>query len=415
MRVLFLNYEYPPLGGGAANATSYILREFSKIPDLEVDLVTSSEADKFSLEKISSNIKIHKLPIGKNEKNLHFQSKKDILVYAWKAYFYSKKLAAKNKYDLTHSFFSVPCGFLSLLLKRKYGLPYIVSLRGADVPGYSDRFPLIYIFLTPLIRYIWKKADQVISNSQGLKELALKTNAGQVIGIIYNGIDIEQFRPSHERLNTEHGTDNTEQGAGGMEHGTQSTEHGTESIKHVIGQSGLKILCISRLTRRKGINYLIEAIGKMVEKYPNLSLQIVGEGDAKEELEKQAQGANLSPKIEFMGGIAHEKTPEIYNSADVFVLPSLNEGMSNTMLEALASGLPIITTDTGGSKELVQDGENGFIVKMKDSADIAEKIEKLMVAPELAQIMGEASRRRALEMSWTNVAKSYYGLYKTVK
>jgi glycosyltransferase involved in cell wall biosynthesis len=177
----------------------------------------------------------------------------------------------------------------------------------------------------------------------------------------------------------------------------------------------LKILCISRLTRRKGINYLIEAIGKMVEKYPNLSLQIVGEGDAKEELEKQAQGANLSPKIEFMGGIAHEKTPEIYNSADVFVLPSLNEGMSNTMLEALASGLPIITTDTGGSKELVQDGENGFIVKMKDSADIAEKIEKLMVAPELAQIMGEASRRRALEMSWTNVAKSYYGLYKTVK
>ena len=87
MRVLFFNYEYPPLGGGAGNATAYILREFSEIQNLKVDLVTSSAGKEYCLEKIGSHINIHRLPIGKNNKNLHFQSQKELLVYAWQAYF----------------------------------------------------------------------------------------------------------------------------------------------------------------------------------------------------------------------------------------------------------------------------------------------------------------------------------------
>lgn len=88
MRVLFLNYEYPPLGGGAGNATSYLIKEYEKIPDLKVDLVTSGIGRKFETERVGKNIWIHKLPIGKDEKNLHYQSQKDLLVYSWKAYFF---------------------------------------------------------------------------------------------------------------------------------------------------------------------------------------------------------------------------------------------------------------------------------------------------------------------------------------
>ena len=97
MRILFFNYEYPPLGGGAGVATSYILKEFTKIPDLEVDLVTSSVSEHYQLEKIGENIKIHRLPIGKNKNNLHFQSQKDLLIYSWKAYFYARKLIKDRK------------------------------------------------------------------------------------------------------------------------------------------------------------------------------------------------------------------------------------------------------------------------------------------------------------------------------
>ena len=382
MKVLFFNYEYPPLGGGAANATAYILREFSRIPDLEVDLVTSATGAKYELEKIGEKIKIHKLPIGKNEKNLHFQSQKDLLVYAWKAYFFSQKLIREKRYDLTHSFFTVPCGFVSLLLKRKYKLPYVVSLRGSDVPGYSERFSFLYNFLTPLIRYVWKKSAAVVSNSKGLKELALQTNSKQAMEIIYNGIDIDHFCPKPEAR---------------------------PAGKFIITTGA------SRVTVRKGISYLIEAMVKVGSHYPETCLKIMGDGDDKENMEALAKELKMDKNIEFLGRIPREETAPYYQEASVFVLPSLNEGMSNAMLEALASGLPLIATDTGGSQELIKDRENGFIVKMKDSEDIAEKLEKLINNPTLVKSMGEASRKIAEGMSWNNVARSYNELYKAIQ
>lgn len=383
MRILFLNYEYPPLGGGAANATSYLLAEYSRIPDLKVDLVTSGIGKKFETEKIGKNIWIHKLPIGKDEKNFHFQSQKDLLVYSWKAYFFSKKLIKRRKYDLTHSFFSVPCGFLSLIFKYRYGLPYVISLRGADVPGYTDRFSFIYKFLTPIIKVIWKKAEAVISNSEGLRDLALKTNPNQAIAIIPNGVDTESFRPNQE-----------------------SFYSGRNS-------QVFKVLCISRLTERKGIKYLVASAALLGAKYPLIRFRIVGEGDAKEGLERQAEELDLREKMEFSGRIKHDKLPKIYSDSQIFVLPSLNEGMSNTILEALASGLPIIATDTGGTKELVENGKNGFIVKMKDSRDIAEKIEKLITDRGLCLEMSRKSRERAEELGWKKVAEKYWGIYKS--
>lgn len=381
MRVLFLNYEYPPLGGGAANATAYILREFSKIPGLVVDLVTSSASERYELEKVGENIKIHKLPIGKNEKNLHFQSQKNLLVYAWKAYFYSRKLIRANKYDLTHSFFTVPCGFVSFLLKKKYGMPFIVSLRGSDVPGFSERFSLFYKILTPLIRYIWTKADEVVSASVGLSELALKTNPKQPMKIIFNGIDIGHFCLKPEaRL------------AG----------------KFIITTGA------SRVTVRKGVRYLIKAVASLTKRYPQIYLKIMGDGDDKKNMEALAKELKMEDNIEFLGRIPREETAPYYQEASAFVLPSLNEGMSNAMLEALASGLPIIATDTGGSKELVKEGKNGFMVKMKDSADIGSKLEKLMTNPELCRQMGQESRKIAESMSWGKVAEQYFELYKKI-
>jgi glycosyltransferase involved in cell wall biosynthesis len=382
MRVLFFNYEYPPLGGGAGNATLYILREFSKMPSLEVDLVTSSVDAQYHLEAVGANVRIHKLPIGKNQQNLHFQSQKDLLVYAWKAYWFSRELIKKNKFDLTHSFFTVPCGFLSLLFKAQYGLPYIVSLRGSDVPGYSDRFAFIYNFLKPLTRLIWKRSFAVVSNSEGLQELAQKTKADQSIGIIYNGIDINTFRPNES----------------------------LKSANKFIVTPGA-----SRVTTRKGLNYLVEAVAKLAPKYPQIMLKVMGEGDAQADLEELARKVGIGNNVEFLGRIPREKTAPYYQEADVFVLPSLNEGMSNAMLEALATGLPLIATDCGGSKELIGEDENGFFIKMRDAQDIADKLEKLITNKKLCQRLGQNSRVRAEAMSWEKVAKKYYDLYQTTE
>lgn len=381
MRVLFFNYEYPPLGGGAANATAYILREFAKIPNLEVDLVTSAIDDKYHLEKISDNVKIHKLPIGKNENNLHFQSQKDLLVYSWKAYFFSKTLIRQNNYDLTHSFFSVPCGFLSLVLKYQYNLPYIVSLRGSDVPGYSDRFSWIYYILLPIIKYIWKKSGAVISNSDDLKDLALKARPSQEIGVIHNGIDINNFKPNRNKK---------------------------ISDKFIITPGA------SRVTKRKGLEFLIKAVKQLLPKYPNILLKIMGDGDEKENLIILVKKLNLKNNVQFLGRIPREETVGYYQEANVFILPSFNEGMSNAMLEALATGLPIIATETGGTKELVTEGINGFVVAMGSREDLAERIERLISNPELCEKMSQESRQRAEKMSWQEVARQYFEVYKKV-
>jgi len=382
MRILFFNYEYPPLGGGAANATAYILGEFAKISDLEVDLVTSSVDENYHLDRISENVRVHRLPIGKNSSNLHFQSQKDLIIYSWRAYWFSKKLIKKNKYNLTHSFFSVPCGFLSMLLKFEYGLPYIISLRGSDVPGYSNRFGLIYYILKPVIKFIWAKSTAVISNSDGLRDLALKAKPEQEIGIIYNGVDIVDFRPDLAKKSVD---------------------------KFII------TLGASRVTKRKGIDYLIRSIKLLLPRYPNIILKVLGDGDEKDSLIALAKELELENQVQFVGRIPKEKTLPYYQEANLFVLPSFNEGMSNAMLEALASGLPIVATRTGGTDELVVEGRNGFVVEMGNSADLAEKMEKIISNRELCEKMGAESVSLAEGMSWQKVAEKYFELYKTIK
>jgi len=381
MRILFFNYEYPPLGGGAGNATKYILKEYSKLENLQVDLITSATDEKYSEEKISDNITIYKLPIGKNGSNLHYQSQKELLIYAWKAFWFANKLTKKNKYDLTHSFFTVPCGAISLWLKFYRKIPYIVSLRGSDVPGYSERFSFIYAILTPLIKFIWKQSAFTVANSLGFKNLALKTNSNQEIKVITNGIDVEEFKfKGLEKIDCE--------------------------------RKDFKIICGTRVTHRKGIRFILEALNLLVKKNLNVSLDIIGEGNEREELEKRVDELQLKDKVNFIGVVEHSRLPEIYAGANVYVSASFNEGMSNTSLEALAVGLPIIATDTGGTFETVKENENGFVIKMGSAEDIAEKVEIIYNDCAKEKSMSQKSREMAEKMSWKNIAEKYFELYK---
>lgn len=362
--ILMLNYEFPPLGGGAGNATYYLLREFSKDPNLEVDLVTSSVGP-FKKEKFAENITVHYLDI-KKYKDLHIQSNRNLLSYSIKSYKYSKKLLKEKDYDLCHAFFGIPCGYIAMRLN----LPYIVSLRGSDVPFYNERFRFFdSIYFQRMSRKIWANSKEVIANSQGLRELALQSYDGKEIKVIPNGIDVDEFKP------------------------LRSKKRGKR----------IRVVSVGRLITRKGYEYLIEALkGKK-----NFELSIIGEGDLLEDLKKLA--SENSVKVTFLGRIDHESMPQILNKNDIFCLPSLNEGMSNAVLEAMACGLPVITTDTGGSKELIKG--NGFIVEKRSVVELKKALEKFEKDVELIGSMGKVSRSLAEEMSWKNVAEAYKRVY----
>lgn len=372
MRILMLNYEYPPLGGGGSNACKYILKEFAK-KNLEVDLVTSSPADTFETEKMGSTISIYKLPV--NKKDIHYWTQREIITYSLKAQGYIKNLLKEKEYDVCHAFFGIPCGAIAYLFREK--MPYIVSLRGSDVPGFNNRFSFQYVFLKPVIKKVWSEAGAVVANSEGLKELALKTSHDQKISVIHNGIDISEFKPDL-----------------------------TKADKN----KEFSIICVSRLIERKGIRFLIEAIGKLKDR--DIKLTLVGEGNQEKELKELAVNLGISDRVDFKGYMNHDSIAELYKNSDVFVLPSLNEGMSNALLEAMASGLPVIVTDTGGTAELV-DG-NGVIVPMGDLEAIVEAISGLFNNPEMCQQMSIKSRRNAEGMAWGAVGNKYIRTYEKV-
>ncbi len=379
MRVLFLNYEYPPLGGGAGNATEYLMREFAKDKTLEVDVVVSAVDNRYSEESLGGSVQLYRVPIGDKRKSLKSQSAKELIVYAWRAWKLSKRLLKENRYDGVHAFFTVPCGAVAWRIRQFFKVPYIVSLRGSDVPGYSKKYDKLYFFITRFVRLIWSRSAAVVSNSEGLKKLALKTNDRQDIGVIYNGVDTGVFLPDKTQKQVETFT----------------------------------VLCASRLENRKGFRYVVEAMETLHVQYPQVRLVIAGgDGNAGEELRTMVAEKHLSDVVRFTGQYTREELVRLQQQSDVFVLPSFNEGMSNSLLEAMAGGLPVLMTPTGGAEELIQEGKNGYIIHFSDANDIAEKLKKLLLDRPLAEAMGKKSREVAEAMSWSAVAKEYGDLYK---
>lgn len=378
MKVLFLNYEYPPLGGGAGNATQYLLREYTGMPDLEVHLVTSSIDGSAHDECIGGRVFVHSVPIGKNAENLHFQSQENLLMYAWRGYARADELLLEGGYDAIHAFFTVPCGYMAFRLGKKHGVPYIVSLRGADVPGFSERFTLLYSFLKPLIRQVWRESSRVIAVSLGMQRLAEKTAPAQPMSVIPNGIAIDEF----------------------------SVAAGSADDK-------LRVISTSRLTPRKGLRFLIQALAEMKTQQgiDDIEALLIGDGHERESLEDMAREMGVADQVRFIGRVEHAELKGWYAQADIFILPSMNEGMSNAMLEALASGLPLLVTRTGGADEVLEEGINGFALEMRSAEDIAEKLLRLRNDRDLRSRMAAASRRKAEAMSWGNVAWQYVKAY----
>ena len=253
----------------------------------------------------------------------------------------------------------------------KLGLPYIVSLRGSDVPFYNKRFYLLdTLFFKRLSRKVWARANRVIANSDGLKELALKVGPKREIEVIMNGIDTQEFSPPSKRAD----------------------------------KRNLVLISTGRLIERKGYEYLIAATRNL----NGIEIQLIGDGNLSAKLKDLSKESGV--QTNFLGKVSHEKIVGHLQNADVFVLPSLNEGMSNSILEAMATGLPIITTNVGGSKELING--NGYVIKPYSSEDIKSAVENYIGDRGLVLKHGKQSRELAEKMSWSNIAKKYRGVYQ---
>lgn len=374
MKILMVNYEFPPIGGGAGQAHQNLLREYANMEGLEVDVLTSGLGKELQQEKFAEHITLYK--IGLRKKNLHYWRKTEVLIWLYKARREYDTLIQNNQYDLVHAFFGFPSGWLCYQSRKQ--LPYIISLRGSDVPGYNERLGWDYIVLAGLFRRIWRGASCVVANSRGLQELAQQFMPDLHIQVIPNGIDTEKFYPAENFELTK----------------------------------PLKILTVGRLIRRKRIDLLIEAIAELNTSDLTAELSIAGEGNLKEELQTLAKNLGLAEQVHFLGNAPSEKIPAVYRNHHLFVMASLHEGMSNAMLEAMASGLPIVTSPCEGVEELIDD--NGIIIRPPTKEAFAEAIGKLVQDKNARGEMSAAARQKAETFTWKTAAAQYLQSYNSL-
>jgi glycosyltransferase involved in cell wall biosynthesis len=142
------------------------------------------------------------------------------------------------------------------------------------------------------------------------------------------------------------------------------------------------------------------------------TLLIVGDGPLRPELEREAAECGLDRSVRFLG--SHADVTTFYRIADVFVLPSVTEGLSNALLEAMAAGLPVVASDVAGNREVIEDGVNGVLVDWADPGAAAGVVLRLLDDAELRRRVGEAARRCAGRFTIASVAERYCRLYQTV-
>ncbi len=375
MKILMFNNEFPPLGGGTGTVNLELLTQFKNYPELKIDLITGTQGKQKIIEQFSDNIRIIKYPL--NNKNIHHASNFELIKYTVKASFAALKYHKQEKYDLSFAWSTVPAGFASFWLRIFKKVPYIVRVGGPDIPGFEERYAFIYKIISPVIKLIWRKSDLLIAKCKTEFDMIKAINNQLDVDIFYNGADTEKFKPA-----TQQHTD----------------------------KENLTIICPARLIQRKGQDILIKALAELQKEGIIFKANLIGDGDEKDAFIKLTKELNLINNVQFCGYVPRERMLAEYQKADLFCLPSYNEGMSNALLEALSCGLPAVVTEVGGTEELI-DKSNGFVFKAGDVAGLANILRTIYKDRQHLKSLGEHARRKAEELAWSSIAQQYLKLF----
>jgi glycosyltransferase involved in cell wall biosynthesis len=366
-RALFINHEFPPLGAGAGNATEQIARCLGE-RGVEVTVLTSRWG---TLPRRQRRGAVHIVRVPSRRQRLDRSSPVEMLSFAAAALPTALVLTRSWRPEAMCAFFGIPAGPVALAVRRIRGVPFLVALRGGDVPGFLHTdLARLHRFSWPILRVVWHQSAGLIANSDGLADLARRSWPAAPMEVIPNGVDVQTFRPPI-RTRPAH---------------------------------PLRVLSVGRLVRQKGVRYLLEALALSRS---TATLRIVGDGPERVQLERMAVSLGLSERVEFVGWVQRADLAAHYQWADVLGLPSFEEGMANVILEALAAGLPVITTDIYANRGLVEHGKHGFLTPPADPAAIAEAIDAFASDPGLVRAFAAHNRETALNWSWEHVAERY--------
>lgn len=375
MNILLVNYEYKPQCGGAGFATYNLAKELNR-QGQHVELLIGWDY-RFGSPEILDNVQTYVIKLKK--KSVHESSPLGVLGFVIKGLALISNLTKKNNYDIIQFFFSVPTGLLKFGIKNK--IPYICSLRGIDVPSTrKDKYAFLRKIMNVINGSIVRDASAVTALSSELAGWFNAVFADIPVQVIPNGLDYSLFIPK---------------------------KHYTDKIQ--------KFVTVARLIDCKNIELSIKAFKRAHERYPNISLDIIGEGYLHERLEKVIYEEGMSDYICLKGYIEPSVIAKTLHEYDIFYLLTIADSFGQVFIEAMACGLPVICADIGGPKEIVIEGITGTKVIPNDEESAVKALQHAISCPADMERYGKAGRKRVIEYySIESVASKHIEIYKKV-
>jgi len=300
-------------------------------------------------------------------------------------WFKAMRVATKTGATVMHGHWVVPGGLIARAAAGRR--PLVVSLHGSDVFVAERSAPA-----RRLARGVFGRAAWITACSEDLQARAIRLGADPArTEVVPYGVDADRFAPhpsARDAVRRELG----------------------------VGKAPL-VFTAGRLVRKKGFEYLIDAVGRLLPGFPDIRLVIAGDGDLRDELADRS-GRLPDGRVRLIGDQPQDEIARLLAAADVVAVPSVRDdagnvdGLPNFALEALASGTPVVVTDAGGLPQAVTDGSNGRLVPEKDPDALARAIGDLLAAPGAARRLGERARERVIrDFGWGRVAERFEAAY----
>ena len=357
MKLLCLNYEYPPLGGGGAVVSKGLAEELVKAGH-EVDLVTSGMKS-LPEREIIGGVAIRRVWCVRRHR--HYTTTAELLTQVYPSLRKALALIRTNRYDLIHTHFIYPTGLVSYLLHKITGLPYVITVHGSDVPGYNpDRFQLAHKLSHRLWVAIVSNSAGLICPSNHIKTL-VRLYSDHRATIIPNGITVKTPLDVEKRN---------------------------------------QILVVSRLFKRKGVQFLLKALRDMDTDWKVL---IAGDGPYLTKLKSLAKAAR--PNIEFLGHVQGTRLQELYDASKIFVFPSLRENFPVVLLEAMEAGCAIIASDIDSCREVINGA--GLTTPAGNARKLKTALQGLMHNEAEICRLRTLALNRVREFAWPSVSEKY--------
>lgn len=376
MNILLLNYEYPPIGGGAGNATYNYAKEFVKLGHTVVVLTSAYK----QIYKYSNENGVHLYRVPALRKYADRSNPYQMIAYSLSSIIFCKRIIKQYKIDKAIAFMSIPSGISALTIKKVFKLPYILFLGGGDVPGFVPQINRFHRFISLLRREILKNAIRVIAVSDGLAKLSEQTDPIKVT-TIHTGVNIEYFKPS--AMNKE-----------------------TKEITFIFS---------GRFAHQKNLFYVINQFSLLFKKYKDAKLILIGDGPDKEKMQTLINENNISDRIIIKNWMSKDELLKEYQNADCFINASFIEGLSNSNIEAMSCGLAILASDVTGNNDLIQNNINGLLFSLSEEDSLYNAMKKIILNKELLVTLKQKSRETVCKYyTWEVSALQYIKLLEDI-